>query len=219
METLGAAILVVVATLSPAFRVEDASIFFNHANNLQSPKLAYFYQGYIIFYPAVTAYVVHFLPFEIQLILYKFVPLIVLWILYRELKKLFLLYCSELEATVISLACIFCFGFIEKWALAVLAYSIWAALFAAMAYSVRLQLSGANYSVLGAIGLLAVALSHPGGVLIIPILLYGTTGKTDWTKKAANCFLSLILAALYFLSRLRPSIRSYLNFRASMPFC
>jgi len=166
MEIFGAAIIVAVATLSPAFRVEDAGVFFNHANNLQSPKLVYFYHGYIQFIPAVTAYAVHFLPFDIQLILYRFVPLFVLWILYRELKNLFLLYCSELESTTISLTCVFYFVFIEKWALGALTYSIWPALFAAMTYSVRLQLSETNYSVLGAIGLLAAALSHPGGVLI-----------------------------------------------------
>src|SRR5262249_1577730 len=153
IERAGLVIVAGAALLAPAFKFEDAGIYFNNANNVLSPDIIYISGSYVPLIPQATAFAVHGLPPAVQIFLYRLVPLVALYVLYRELKKLFRLACSELDAVCIAMACLFYFCYFEHWVLAILTWVIWPALFAALVYAVRIQISGERYSFPGAAGL------------------------------------------------------------------
>lgn len=169
IEGFGLAVLCVATLSAFAFGAEDSGILFNYVNNVHSPLPLYFYGDYVPLIPELTAYASHFLPFPAQPILYRLVALVVLLVLYRELKLLLRLFCSDIESILLSGACIFCLCFVEQSLLATLSYTIWSAVLAAIIYTTRLALTGARFSAGGAVGVLAGGLSNPAGVLILPV--------------------------------------------------
>lgn len=185
LEAIGVAVIGVGAALASGLQAEDAIIFFNYSNNIPAPHVLYFYGGYVHVIPEITAYIAHVLPFVAQPLVYRVVVLAILLLLYRELILLLRLVCPRTEAAALALACIAGVCFVEPFVLGVLAYTIWTALFAALAYALRLTLTGARLSTLGIAGLLLALLSNPAGIVVVPVLLAGAYGQTAWKERIA----------------------------------
>lgn len=169
-DWLSQAIIIVLSILAPAFLGDDAWTF-NYVNNVEGAQPLYFHNGYVHLVPQLTGYAVGGLPFPLQAMLYRVVPLICALCFYRQLRLLLAAAGDPRDASLQALAIVFVVRVVEPLVFGELASSIWTAFLAAYLYVTRIHLVGGRYSWRGTAGILLAVFSLPLGMLLVPLWL------------------------------------------------
>lgn len=165
-------VIVFLAAVSPAFMFDDV-VFFNYLNNVEGAGPLFYYGGYVQFIPGLTAFALSPLPMVTQAVLYRVVPLLVMWLLYRETHKTLALSGAVSDTRLPALAVLGVLWSVEPSLWANLTHAAWTALLVACMVVIRVNVSGGHYSWLAVIGILLSGLSIPmGGALVVPLLFF-----------------------------------------------
>jgi len=176
--------------LTPGFMAyEDASVFFYHRNDLNSPfinQIFFTYPNYYPLWPLLTSYLASFFAPLLQCLLYSFFALLPAYFFFLNCWKLF-------ESVSVSLRSSFLF-FLGYWLHALegnfflnLSYSIWLCLFAGVSYFLLLM-KGRKFSLFEHSLYMIWLGSNPIAILLVPV------GICNWKNR--NLRMATIVAGL-----------------------
>lgn len=198
----GSILIACIAAIAPAFDQDDVA-FFNYMNNVIGARPVFYYLDYVPLAPELVAYVLRGLPFVVQALLYRVLPLSVVLVLYRELRVLLRRDADPVAAGVLALAAMLILRVIEDLIWANLTFVITPMFLAAAIHVMRVNRDGQRYSwwALGTIILAAV--SVPFGALLVPLVLLQIPGATDPVQRRQNVTLAVAITAGYLLLNAR----------------
>jgi hypothetical protein len=193
-DGLAQMILIALAINAPAFGGDDAWLF-NYLNNVVDARPLYFKNGYVHVIPQLTSYALSGQPLVAQAVLYRIVPIVVVVILYRQLRTLFAAIGNRQDAWLPALAITLIIRVVEPAVFGELSYATWSACLAALIYVVRIDLTNARYTWPGIIAVLLATLSLPLGLLIAPLWLAHAAYQQDARRWTNVTLAALVIAA------------------------
>ena len=186
-------LIVVLATIAPAFGFDDV-MFFNYMNNVADPHAAFRYRDFVPLLPELVAYSLKDLPLVAQAVLYRLPPLCVMWLLSRELYSLFTPKGSRGEGLALSASMMLILWWFIPPMWTNLVYTNVSMIVLALVHMLRVGQERRTYSP-ASLGLLAFAVaSIPFGALLIAVLL------SQWRRARAPGQRRQIIAASIFLA-------------------
>ncbi len=150
---------------------EDASVYFNRANNWNGGFEFYRYGGYVSFTPEVLAYLFSCLPYLLQSFCYALTALLFgLWMFYQFAAILIDAGISRRLAYGVALAAAAYLHILTASFYLNLTFAIWPALISASIYVVRIALTGTKPLWIATIVAAMSFASHPLAVASLPII-------------------------------------------------
>ena len=150
---------------------EDASVYFNRANNLNGSFVFFQYLGYVTFTPDVLTYLFSFLPYLLQSFCYALTALLAgLWMFYQFAAILIDAGVRPRLAYGVALAAAAYLHIVCQEFYLNLTFAIWSALIGASIYVVRIALAGAKPHWFATILAAMSFASHPLAIASLPVI-------------------------------------------------
>jgi hypothetical protein len=189
-------VIVFFALIAPAFGQDDAAVF-NYVNNVLGVRPVVYYLDYVPIVPELVAYALRGLPFVVQAVLYRVLPLCVALMLYREWRRLLEPDGDRLEAGLLTLAAVLIVRAADPYIWANLMQVITPMFLIAVLHAVRIGRGSAPYSWWALPAMWLAAVSVPYGILLVPILLTQVWRGGNAARTWQSAGLALAIVAGY----------------------